>query len=394
MDIHTLHIEHVVLLALYTLLTVANSWLYKGMKGIHWFSLYNLFALLGAIAVAMRGQIPDFLSIVVGNLLVVAGYFLLYLSLSALFGRKLWQLYLHSTLVFVAVVTMLQYGWFQPSTPNRLIAYSFVLGLQQAHIALFLYRESRGPLRIATGSMAFMLATLSIANFIRIMGVGHWGAPRNYLTAGPFLAWIVIVNSCLQGGAMVAYVWMTAALLRRELEVQASTDPLTGLLNRRALELAAEEHILNGNRTHSPISAIVLDLDGFKRVNDSFGHHCGDAMLLAISSCLQRAMRPQDLLARIGGDEFAILLPDTTYEGATEIANRLRVVILSTEIVYGRVQTSVSASFGVAQLQQPATSWEHLFMRCDKALYEEKRSETPMPSEPPQISQELDFLTS
>ena len=211
----------------------------------------------------------------------------------------------------------------------RRIAYSFVLGLQQAHIALFLYLEGRGPLRITAGSMAFMLATLSIANFIRIMGVGHSGAPRNYLTAGPFLAWIVIVNSCLQGGDMVAYVWMTAALLRRELEVQPSTDPLTGLLNRRALELGAEEQILNGNRTHSPISAIVLDLDGFKRANDSFGHHCGDAMLLAISSCLQRAMRPQDLLARIGGDEFAILQPDTTYGGATEIANRLRVVILS-----------------------------------------------------------------
>ena len=392
LDIHTLHIEHVVLLALYTLLTVANSWLYKGMKGIHWFSLYNLFALLGAIAVAMRGQIPDFLSIVVGNLLVVSGYFLLYLSISALFGRKAWQFYLHSFLVLAAVVTMLQYGWLQPNTPNRLIAYSFVLGLQQAHIALFLYGESRGPLRIATTSMAVMLATLSLANFVRIMGVGHWGAPSNYLNAGPFLAWIVIVNSCLQGGAMVAYVWMTAALLRRDLEVQASTDPLTGLLNRRALELAAQAHILNSRRTHAPTSAIVIDLDDFKRVNDSYGHHCGDALLSAISSRLQRAMRPQDLLARIGGDEFAIVLPNTSQEEAGEIATDLRAAIRSTQIVYGVIEASVGASFGIAQLEHPATTWEHLFMRCDKALYGEKRSHLPNYMDMPETGAELNPL--
>jgi diguanylate cyclase (GGDEF)-like protein len=373
-DIHTLHIEHVVLLALYTLVTVVNSLLYKGMKGIHWFSLYNLFALLGALAVALRGQIPDFLSIVVGNLFVVFGYCLLFLSLAEFFGRKTFHLYLQGTLLMVAVATMLQYGYFHPNTPDRLIAYSVVLGIQQAHIALYLLSKREGALRLATGSMALMLAALSAANVIRIIGVAHRGAPNNYLNAGPFLAWIVVINSCLQCGAMVAYVWMTAAFLRRDLQIQASTDPLTGLLNRRAIELAAEREISAHRRSHAPISAIVLDLDNFKKINDSHGHHCGDATLIAIASCLQRGMRREDLLARIGGDEFAILLPNTSQEQMNEIAERLRASIEATSVVYGQVQAGVTASFGLGHLRDGGDTWEDLFMRCDKALYEVKRA--------------------
>jgi uncharacterized membrane protein len=114
-DMHTLHLEHVVLLFLCTVITIANSNLYKGVKGIHWFSLYNLVALLGAIAVAFRGHIPDFLSIVVGNLLVAAGYFFFSISLTAFFGGKTTYYYLQAALLLIAIVTMLQYGW-QPRT--------------------------------------------------------------------------------------------------------------------------------------------------------------------------------------------------------------------------------------------------------------------------------------
>ena len=120
MVIHTLHLEHVWLLSIYTLLTVANSLLYKNMKGIHFFSAYTFFALLGAISVAARGSIPDFLSIVVGNLFVVAAYLLLFLSLAALFGARRPNFWVQGALIFLGVVTMLQWGLFQPNTALRL----------------------------------------------------------------------------------------------------------------------------------------------------------------------------------------------------------------------------------------------------------------------------------
>jgi diguanylate cyclase (GGDEF)-like protein len=393
-DIHTLHIEHVGLLALYTLVTVINSMLYKGMKGIHWFSLYSFCTLMGAVAVALRGHVPDFLSIVVGTVLVVVGYCLLFLSLVDFFGRKAYHLYVQGALLLIGVVTMLQFGYFHPDTKLRLIAYSFVLGCQQAHIAYYLLREKEDALRLATGSMALMLGALSLANITRIVGVTVQGAPHDYLSAGPFLAWILVINSCLQCGAMVSYVWMTAAFLRRDLQIQASTDPLTGLLNRRAIELAAEQQILAHRKSHQPISAIILDLDKFKKINDSHGHHCGDATLVAIASCLQRGMRRDDLLARIGGDEFAILLPHTSEEQAVEITERLRASIEDTRIVYGQVQAGVTASFGLGHLQGSSDSWEHLFMRCDKALYEVKRAGGNLATREPGMNPSLSLLTN
>jgi diguanylate cyclase (GGDEF)-like protein len=391
LDMHTLHVEHVVLLALYTFLTLANSSLYKGVKGIHWFSLYNLAALLGAIAVALRGQIPDFLSIVIGNLLVVAGYFFFSLSLAAFFGRKTAHFYLQGGLLIVAIITMVQYGWLHNDTPKRLIAYSIVLGCQQAQMAFFLLRQKRDALRVATFTMSFILACLSLANILRVIGVSMHGAPNNYLNAGAFLAWIVIANSGLQCGAIVSYVWMTAAHLREDLQVQASTDPLTGLLNRRAIEVTAGQKILACSSTGSIVSAIILDLDGFKQINDTFGHHCGDATLMTVATCLHRGLRKGDLLARIGGDEFAILLPDTSLETATTVAAELQMSIERAEVLYGPISTSVTISFGIAQLNPPVRTWEQLLVCCDKALYEAKRSRRRSPPPLPVQGPSLDF---
>jgi diguanylate cyclase (GGDEF)-like protein len=362
-----------VLLAFLTLLTLANSRLSKGTKGSHWFTLYSLCALLGALAVALRGQIPGFLSIVGGNLFVTAGYFFLFISLADLFGFKIYNFYLQICLLLTAVITMLEYGYIHPDTKNRLIAYSIVLACQQGQIALLIFRKEDEELRIAGGTMAVMLSGLFFSNFIRVLGVFYQGAPSNYLQAGPFLAWILIANSGLQCGAMVAYVWMTAALLRHDLQVQASTDPLTGLLNRRAIELAAERGIAECKEARTQICAIVIDLDGFKQINDTYGHHCGDATLIAVTSTLQRGLRKNDLLARVGGDEFAVLLPCTSMDEAMEIAERLRYSIETMDVVYGQVRTKVTASFGLAQVQTSAPNWEQLVMSCDKALYEVKK---------------------
>jgi diguanylate cyclase (GGDEF)-like protein len=371
-DIHTLHIEHVVLLSLYTLLTLVNCRLHRGAPGGYWFPVYNLSALLGACLIALRGQIPDFFSIVLGCWFVVFAYIALYVCAAQFFRQKLINQNLLIAFCVVALALLVQWGYIHPDTSARLIVYSALLTVEQGLTAAFVFHHAKGSLRASSGLLGLMLALLCLSSFIRILGVSMHGAPRDYLQAGAFLAWILLLNSAFQCGALVAFVWMTAASLRHDLEVLASTDSLTGLLNRRAMETAAAQAIVYCGKTQSPLSAVLIDLDDFKRINDSYGHDCGDATLIAVAQCLQLGMRQNDLLARLGGDEFAILLPDTSVNVAIEIAERLRNDIEKLDIVHGQISTYINASFGLAEIQGTTNGWDQLITTCDKAMYNVK----------------------
>lgn len=375
MDIHTLHVEHTVLLAVYTLLTVVNARMHKGLKGIHWFSLYNLLLFIGALLVALRGHVPDFLSIVGGNMFVISGYVGLFVSLAKFFGARLSQVYIQLALTALGLVAMLQYGWLHPDTDKRLLAYSVVLLAQQVHIAVFTARKERRRTH-AAASMAVMLGTLAAMNLLRIYTLFLHGVPQDYLSVRGSLVWLVLVNTALQCGAIVSYVWMTASLLRGDLAIQASTDPLTGLLNRRGMDTAAEQ-VLAASGNGQFASAITIDLNDFKLINDSHGHNCGDTTLIAVARALQLGLRHSDFVGRMGGDEFVALLPSTRLDTAREIALQLDLAIRSLKVPHDETEVSVSASFGCAQATSPGTDWGHLLIECDKALYAAKNGRRP-----------------
>lgn len=369
MDIHTLHVEHTVLLAVYTLLTVVNGRMHKGISGIHWFSFYNALLLAGALLVALRGDLPDFLSIVGGNMFVVAGYVVLFVSIARFFTGRLSQLWVQIAIAGFGLAAMLEYGWLHPDTDKRLLAYSLVLFGQQAHIAVFTAGKERRHTH-AAASMAIILSALAAMNIFRIYVLLVHGVPQDYLAVRGTLVWMVLVNTALQCGAIVSYVWMTASRLRGDLALQASTDPLTGLLNRRAMEVAAGRVL--GSDTRRPASAIVIDLDEFKRINDNFGHGCGDKILVAVARSLELGLRHSDFIGRMGGDEFVALLPETSLDTALEIAAKLDQALRTTDISFGQSSVTISASFGCAQTEATASDWGHLLIECDKRLYASK----------------------
>jgi diguanylate cyclase (GGDEF)-like protein len=370
MDIHSLHVEHTVLLAVYTLLTVVNARMHKGIQGIHWFSIYNALLFVGALLVALRGHIPNSISIVGGNLFVVAGYIALFICLARFFGGKLTEIRIQMLLAVAAAATMVEYGLIHPDTDKRLLAYSVVLCLQQAHVALFVARKERRDTH-AAASMALMLGGLALMNLWRIAAVATQAVPQDYLKVRGGLVWMVLINTALQCGAIVSYVWMTASLLRGNLAVQALTDPLTGLLNRRAMDRAAEK-VLGVMTLDAPASAIAVDLNDFKQINDSYGHACGDATLIAVARCLELGLRHSDFLGRMGGDEFIALLPRTPLAVAREMAGTLDLALRSCVIPFEGKEVRISASFGCAEANSSEASWGNLIGACDKALYEAK----------------------
>jgi diguanylate cyclase (GGDEF)-like protein len=158
-----------------------------------------------------------------------------------------------------------------------------------------------------------------------------------------------------------------------EVNRRAETDPLTGLANRRRFDESLQRELSHSDRFGHPVSLVLVDIDHFKRVNDSHGHEAGDVVLRTIARMLADGVRTVDLCARFGGEELALLLPQTTAAGAFELADRLRRRIAGRPIKYNEDQIVVTASFGVASYPDVVHSRDGLFQAADAALYEAKR---------------------
>ncbi|HEY6805515.1 MAG TPA: tetratricopeptide repeat-containing diguanylate cyclase [Pyrinomonadaceae bacterium] len=154
----------------------------------------------------------------------------------------------------------------------------------------------------------------------------------------------------------------------------AITDALTGLFNRRQLLELAEREVTLANRYHRTLSLIIFDLDHFKRVNDTFGHVAGDRVLVAISHFVQRTVRKCDIIGRYGGEEFALLLPETSEDKARAMFERIRGSIEEMKIELDEGTTSVTISAGIAEVDHRSRrdTLEQLLDRADKALYAAK----------------------
>ena len=161
--------------------------------------------------------------------------------------------------------------------------------------------------------------------------------------------------------------------LHQQLEFQAVTDPLTGLLNRRGFYQTVENLLLRGERTDSAWVLLYLDLDGFKRVNDSLGHDAGDRVLRWVSEQLKACLRPFDILARMGGDEFTALLDLEFPEQAAKIAEKLIERVSICQQIDG-LEITLGASIGIATFPDCGANLDGLLRASDIAMYEAKRA--------------------
>lgn len=153
-----------------------------------------------------------------------------------------------------------------------------------------------------------------------------------------------------------------------EVEYLSLTDPLTGIANRRKIQAALDEEIIRSDRTLQPLSIISMDLDHFKKINDTYGHETGDTVLKQVADAISNGIRGVDHAGRMGGEEFIIVCPDTPECGVINLAEKLRIIIEKLEI--HRAGT-ITASFGCA-LRSPGESIDRLLSRADSALYRAK----------------------
>ena len=285
-----------------------------------------------------------------------------------------------------------------PTTEHRERRRAPVTGRREAREALALVGEALAATHNPRALMPVILNVISEATGARGGRLLHDGEEVGWvgdldgdtravefdLSAGDETAAMTLVLNPPEGGfgeeTMKLAEWLSSqaaialenARLHDIVQWQAITDELTGLVNRRRFLDALHSEIARGKRLGGRLSVVLADLDGFKEINDRFGHHAGDEVLIAFADLLRAHGRDVDVAARLGGEEFGVLLPETGLDGASTVADRLRRSLAELQIPLGvGEKVAVTASFGVAELRD-AQSVDSLLRAADSALYRAK----------------------
>ncbi|MCX7514515.1 GGDEF domain-containing protein [Frateuria hangzhouensis] len=325
---------------------------------------------LGWILAALRGQVSDWLSIVLANGVLIASYAETTRALRLLLGvpqRRRW-------LLAIGVVIWLGIVWFgvvQPDYRMRVDLAALMVAAYSALLAWPLRHALRAGGSIAQRVMLLVLVAAAVAWYLRLHELhGDAALQPGHLVPTPGNVVNMLYSAIEPVVASIAFLLMYNEFAQADLRRLARTDPLTGTLNRLGLDEAARQRF---DDPHG-LAVLMLDADHFKAINDRHGHAGGDRVLAALARCLGTRLRPGDLLGRIGGEEFLVLLPHTGLAAAAALAEDLRAHVASLPLEFDGLAQAITVSIGVAAREGTDANADALVRRADRALYEAKRA--------------------
>lgn len=374
MDSQTLAVANLLLFVLYAAFMILQARLLGQSRAAHWISGASLCQAAAMLALVFAGRLPDAtLFLAASGVLLVAGTVMLHRSFTELLERirLLWRL--HLALLAIVLAGSAAAVQIAPGHPALTFLVSSVLGVQAALTASALFSFAGDGVESAGRFAGVALCGYSLVNLMRAAVTLRYGSWQ-YRTATADMDKIWLAGCLLANGAAAfGFMFLSSAKLRIELLWRAQIDELTGLLNRWAFKRIAVKETLRCMRLRSRLAVVMMDLDGMKAINDRLGHSCGDAVLQGVSATLQAAVRDRDSIARMGGDEFCILLPDTDVKEAVTVAERLRSQVDALAIPYQGETVRIRASFGVSSTDRCGWNWQNLMDQSDAALYQAKR---------------------
>lgn len=344
------------------------------IPGVKFWAYGRIFTSVALIAVALKDRIPFEIAIIVSQSLFFIGQY--YVWQGSVLYKGLQQADLRWVgLCFLLSISVVAVAVFSQYDGIRLTVSSLMVIVFSSMNAWVLWQPVNGRRFTACRVVAVML-WLHAAFFIFRMtfAIAHqanqeW-IPIPVVQQITFLE--AIIATILIG---MGYVVLIAERLQYELQNLADHDSLTGILVRRAFFKKAQAVLQTQQQTaKSGVACMVLDLDHFKVLNDKFGHIAGDDALKHAVNVMQSKLRDQDILARIGGEEFILFLPETDNLEANRIAESIRSNLEQSECLYGDCKLEITVSIGLVSYTMPASTItiEKLFEEADKALYEAK----------------------
>jgi diguanylate cyclase (GGDEF)-like protein len=347
------------------------------------FLLIFFFTFASSVMLFAQSQVKQlfFNAPIIWDHIAAAGYFVLPIAIAMLFDswcawkftkviKAIWKF--HLVFVIIAIGSSAT-GLVELSS----MYYLFDVLLSLSLLILFLITFSQ--VKQVNNDVKIQLTSFAIFSLFLLidMGVAHNILPwtRMPIAIGSLLFSITLVGVSLHHFAVVQNELkkLNETLEQKvedrteELKQLASTDPLTTLMNRRSFYIQAEVIFQKSIRYRRNISILMLDIDHFKQFNDDYGHAVGDTVLISVANSIQQVCRETDLPARVGGEEFMILLEETDTDEALLIAERLRQVI--SEINIPKIETKITASIGISNLEADIKNLDELILRADEAMY-------------------------
>ncbi|WP_238122204.1 MULTISPECIES: GGDEF domain-containing protein [unclassified Xanthobacter] len=370
LDFQTLYVIILLNSVAFCVVWAGFAFVHRQVPGARFWLASSLATTLGGVLMSGDASAYGRALMVSGNVCVVFGFGLIWAGTEQFYGRPQprWRL-----IALMAAVALVAGVLADDTRPSQNVAYAVTQVLPLGAILITLLRRGRGSLGslVAVAGVGLALcgqATEATLNLMRI--AGHLSTDDYYAVASLLLVAVIIGASLWNLG----FLLMAIDRLHAKLAALALFDDLTGLPNRRAFLESLEQSLTRVQTNGRPLSLMMVDLDRFKDINDSFGHGAGDACLQHFAALCVRSIRAGHMVARLGGDEFGIILEGLESDRVAPLAERLVALVAASPLHWRGRAVPLSASLGIAMWHgSEETSVAGLIEEADLALYETKR---------------------
>lgn len=339
---------------------------------LRWWILATMLHPIGFLLIGLRSVVSDWWAVVLSNTLIATACAAFAISLRIFSGSPQRRARLVA-LVLGTCALAIFYTFVDPNDAMRVGTISVLYALLLGSSARAVYRRGQALTAIThiTGGL-FLVGTVIMAWRGLVYLFLPASIPPSVLDPTPMQIAAFGAGGLLPVISTVGYLLMCTEFSQRELAKAASLDYLTGICNRRAIEDLAKRSIAAARRHGIPMAMMIIDVDHFKRINDDFGHQAGDGALVETVERLRDSLRSEDLVGRLGGEEFVAVMPNTDAASALAAAERMRAAFADTPMqIDGRALT-ITVSIGVAVLDAQDQQYAHLLRRADRAMYAAK----------------------
>lgn len=368
LNLDTLLLVQVCVALLTTALLVASACYTESPPEQRWWAAGNVVITLG-MALSNVQTLPLLLTGVLGYGVIAFGLGLVLRGLRIYCAETLsWRSIAIMTGVALAIAGY--YALVNPSLRARLCFSSFYFALLNWICALAVARHGNWRVSAITVGGFTLLGLGLFLRGVHMLTHGEAGDDANSLVIALSALLVPLAQICIAFGLILMVMWRYAERLRR----LSTLDALTGALNRAGLEVQGKRIGLRALRGGRSLAVIMIDVDYFKAINDTYGHPVGDEVLRHLASLLKLELRPHDLLARFGGEEFVLVLDGVNLEAASGVAERLRARIEQETVVLEKLSVRYTASLGVVCSDQHSYDLFRLISAGDAAMYQAKHA--------------------